>query len=516
MTPQNLLIIMSDEHNPKVMGCAGHADIQTPNLDALAARGTRFTRAYCSSPICVPARAAMMTGRPVYETGYWDNVDAWDGKVRGWSHRLSEAGHEVSSIGKLHFRGWKGDDYGFSETLLPMHIHEGRGMTRMLFRNPPLPNTGSGGGMLNSAMAGQSDYNRYDESIVAKAKEWLTARAAKPSPQPAKPWALMVSMVAPHFPLTVPEPYYSMYSSLPLPMPKEYVFGIHDGMHPFIQDYARQSKYNLPFKSEADVRRALSGYYGLVSFLDHQVGELVRTLESTGLAGNTRIVYLSDHGDNTGARGLWGKSTMYEESAGIPLILAGDGVPKGQVVSEPASHLDLYASVLDAMGLPVRASSAEPHLATHSLSWFKIAEYGSQSGSQSKAPANRDAGERMDARIGERMVLSEYHTVGSRAALFMLTDRRHKYIHYCGLPPQLFDLQNDPEELRDLLAQPVLGEATVATARRFSDALLARMDPDDVDRRAKARQAELIELFGGIEAIRTNTGAGGFTPVPLA
>ncbi len=156
MTPQNLLILLSDEHNPKVMGCAGHPDVHTPHLDALAARGTRLTRAYCASPICVPARAAMMTGRPVYETGYWDNVDAWDGKVPGWSHRLRMAGYEVSSIGKLHFRGWQGDDYGFTETLLPMHIHEGRGMTRMLLRDPPLP-PGSGAGMLGSAKAGYSD-----------------------------------------------------------------------------------------------------------------------------------------------------------------------------------------------------------------------------------------------------------------------------------------------------------------------------------------------------------------------
>ena len=510
MSPQNLLIIMSDEHNPKVMGCAGHPDIHTPNLDALATRGTRFTRAYCSSPICVPARAAMMTGRPVYETGYWDNVDAWDGKAQGWSHRLREAGHEVSSIGKLHFRGWKGDDYGFSETLLPMHIHEGRGMTRMLFRNPPLPNNGSGGGMLNSAMAGHSEYNRYDENIIARAKDWLSARSGRPAAQRAKPWVLMVSMVAPHFPLTVPQPYFSMYESRPLPMPKEYVFGIHDRMHPFIQEYARQSKYNLAFKSAADVRRALSGYYGLVSFLDHQLGELVQTLEATGLSGNTRIVYLSDHGDNTGARGLWGKSTMYEESAGIPLILVGDGVPRGQVVSEPASHLDLYASVLDAVGLLGRPNIDEPHLGTHSVSWFEMAEHGSDS----SAEAGQNSCERMGERIGGRMVLSEYHTVGSRSALFMLTDRRHKYIHYCGLPPQLFDLQKDPEELLDLLSQPVVDAATASTARRFNEALLARMDPDEVDRRAKARQAELIELFGGIEAIETNTGAGGFTPVP--
>lgn len=491
MTPQNLLILLSDEHNPKVMGCAGHPDVHTPHLDALAARGTRFTRTYCASPICVPARAAMMTGRPVYETGYWDNVDAWDGRTPGWSHRLRAVGHEVSSIGKLHFRGWQGDDYGFTETLLPMHIHEGRGMTRMLLRNPPLP-PGSGAGMLNSAKAGYSDYNRYDEAIVASAKTWLAERGADSARRVAKPWVLMVSMVAPHFPLTVPEPYFSMYASRPLPMPKDYVFGIHGGMHPFVQDYARQSSYNLPFKSEADVRRALAGYYGLVTFLDHQVGELLRTLDEAGLAATTRVVYLSDHGDNTGARGLWGKSTMYDESAGVPLIVAGQGVPQGQVVSAPASHLDLYATVLDAVGL--RSDPAtDAQVGGHSVSWFTTPPVADPS----------------------RIVLSEYHTVGSKAALFMLTDSRYKYIHYCGLPAQLFDLRQDPEEQDDLLAHGVVGAEAAAVARRFDDALRARMDPDEVDRRAKARQAELVELFGGVEAVKANTGAGGFTPVPI-
>ena len=134
---KNLLLIVSDEHNPKVMGCAGHPEIHTPNLDCLATSGTRFTNASCASPICVPARAALATGRNLFEIGYWDNVDAYDGRTSSWHHVLRAAGHEVVSVGKLHYRGWQGDDYGFSESLLPMHIHGGRGEVKMLLRNPP-------------------------------------------------------------------------------------------------------------------------------------------------------------------------------------------------------------------------------------------------------------------------------------------------------------------------------------------------------------------------------------------
>ena len=100
MEPRNLLVIMADEHNPKMLGCAGHPLVQTPNLDALAARGTRFDRAYTNSPICIPARASFATGRYVHDIGYWDNAIAYDGRVKGWGHHLQEAGVCVESIGK--------------------------------------------------------------------------------------------------------------------------------------------------------------------------------------------------------------------------------------------------------------------------------------------------------------------------------------------------------------------------------------------------------------------------------
>ena len=101
---RNMLFIMSDEHNKRVLGAAGHKVIQTPNLDRLAASGVRFTDAYCNSPICVPSRASFQTGRPVHEIRFWDNAIAYDGSIPSWAHRLKAAGHRVNSIGKLHYR----------------------------------------------------------------------------------------------------------------------------------------------------------------------------------------------------------------------------------------------------------------------------------------------------------------------------------------------------------------------------------------------------------------------------
>ena len=126
MTPANLLFILSDEHSRRVLGCYGHPMIRTPNLDRLAASGVRFTDAYTNSPICVPARAALATGRYVHQIRFWDNAIAYDGSVPSWHHRVLDAGHEVVSIGKLHFRS-ADDDNGFTDEVMPLHVVDGIG-----------------------------------------------------------------------------------------------------------------------------------------------------------------------------------------------------------------------------------------------------------------------------------------------------------------------------------------------------------------------------------------------------
>lgn len=479
MTPSNLLIILSDEHSPGVIGAHGHPEIRTPHIDKLISGGTDFTSAICASPICVPTRAAIATGRYCFEMGYWDNVDGYDGRTPSWHHVLRDAGHEVSSIGKLHYRGWEGDDYGFTESLLPMHIHQGRGEVKMLLRDPPA-SIGDGSNMLRSAKAGESDYTRYDRQIALEAKRWLRDHGSRCTP--AKPWVLMVSMVAPHFPLTAPEEFFDWYKERPLAMPKDYRFGVEGHPHPFLTQYAQLSGYNRHFESEDDVRRALCGYYGLVSFLDHQIGDLLETVQDAGLADNTRVLYLSDHGDNMGSRGLWGKSTMYRESVGIPLVLSGPEVEKGRTVSAPTTQIDVYNTVLDAVGIPLATSTAS----THSRSLLRPIE-------------------------AQRTTLAEYHTVGSRSAIFMLQDAHAKYVHYEDLAPQLFDLENDPQELHDMALQP----GRKPQLQDWERLLHSFCDPGVIDLKAKQRQAELIALFGGEEAIRSGQGIGGYTPSPL-
>ena len=471
----NVLVLMSDEHNPKFLGTAGHPYIATPNLDALAARGTRFTQAYTTCPICVPARAAFATGRYVHEIGFWDNCDAYDGSVPSWHHALRDAGHRVVSIGKLHFRGRPGDDHGFSEEIVPMHVVDGLGDVKGLVRDD-IPMRKGGEKMSKRAGPGESTYTVYDRDIAARAQVWLHEEATR---NDGKPWVLFVSFVAPHFPLIAPPEWFYRYARMDLPMPKQYAADQRPH-HPFVDEYARVVDYSPHFSSDADVKRALAGYSGLVSSMDENVGKVLRALDVTGLAASTRVIYTSDHGDNAGARGLWGKSTLYEESSGVPMIVAGPGLPSGRVVATPVSHIDCAPAILDAAG----ARPPAP-LPGHSL--FDIAR---------------------GARP-ERPVLAEYHALGSTGGAFMLRHGRYKYCYYVNARPQLFDLDADPEELVDLAADPRYAP-TLAECEAHLRSLL---DPEAVDARAKARQAALLGEFGGREKALAR-GDLGFTPAP--
>jgi len=478
MKPTNLLVLMSDEHNPKFLGAAGHPFIRTPHLDALAARGTRFTAAYTTCPICVPARAAFAVGRYVHEIGYWDNADGYDGAIPSWHHALRDTGHRVVSIGKLHFRGRPGDDHGFSEEIVPMHIVDGVGDVKGLVRDD-IPKRKGGDKMARRAGPGESPYTVYDRDIAARAQVWLHEEAPK---WRDRPWVLFVSFVAPHFPLTAPPKWFYHYWRQDLPMPKQYAASARPH-HPYTDQYAHTVDYDTHFATADDVKRAIAGYSGLVSSMDENVGDVLRALRDAGLEASTRVMYTTDHGDNAGARGLWGKSTFYEESAGVPLIVAGPGIAAGRVVQTPVSHIDCAPAILEAAGEP-------PSVGGRSLpgaSLFAVA--------QGDTPA--------------RPVICEYHAIGSVAGAYMLRFGRFKYCHYVAYRPQLFDLEADPEELVDL-ASDARHAATLAEGERL---LRAALDPEATDARAKQRQGELLAAAGGREQALAR-GDLGFTPAP--
>jgi choline-sulfatase len=215
------------------------------------------------------------------------------------------------------------------------------------------------------------------------------------------------------------------------------------------------------------MRQAKAAYYGLTSFMDHCAGRVLKALEDSGQAGDTLVIYTSDHGDMMGDQGYWTKQVMYEASAGVPMIAAGPGIPSGKRVTTGTTLLDLAATARQVAGLPS----------------------GDGDGRSLTGIANA-------ADDPDRTILSEYHDGGSRTGTFMIRWQRWKYIHYCGQPPQLFDLEDDPNELRDLAQDADYAPILVEGERRLRQIC----DPDAVNATAFRDQKAKIEALGGEEA----------------
>ena len=206
MNNVNVLFLFSDEHRRDASGCYGHHIVQTPNLDRLASTGTRFSNAYTSSPICVPARASLATGQYVHKTRCWSNAQAYEGDPISWGHHLQKQGHRVDSIGKLHYRG-KEYDNGFKNEILPLYIKNGKGWIKGLLRNHE--------GVLDCSSyareigPGDDSYTDYDLGVTQEACNWLQNGKNNAI---EKPWTLFVSWLRPHYPLTCPQEFYDLYA----------------------------------------------------------------------------------------------------------------------------------------------------------------------------------------------------------------------------------------------------------------------------------------------------------------
>lgn len=477
MRPANLLFLLSDEQDGRYMGAAGHGLVRTPHLDRLAARGTRFTDAYTTSPICVPARASVATGRWAHETRCWDNASAYRGHPSGWGHALMAAGRRVESIGKLHFANAE-DPTGFSAQHLPMHLDGGVGQVWGSVRDP-LPTEPRRSPIFDELGGGCSAYNRYDVSVAQAAARWLHRAASQPSDTP---WALQVGFVAPHFPLVVPQRLLDLYPPESMP-PIRLAPRCGYKRHPWVEAHVRHTDHDAALGTDARRRLAMACYRALVSFLDEQVGVVLDALEASGLAHTTRVVFSSDHGDNQGARGLWNKCMLYRESVHVPMIVAGPGVPRAAVRRTLVSLVDLAPTFLEGAGLGVPA----------------------------ELPGRSLLGLAAAADDPDRPAFSEYHAIGSPSAAFMLRAGRYKYHHYVGYPPELFDVLVDPDETLDLAADA----SHARTVAAMEGLLRARLDPEAVDRRAKDDQKALVARFGGRESA-LGIGPSGATPAPTS
>ena len=474
----NVLFILSDEHRRDVMCSYGNSIVQTPNLDRIAASGTRFDSAYTTCPICIPARASLATGRYVHEIGYWDNGIPYDGRHASWHHELRGQGRVVDSIGKLHFKG-QGCDHGFRHEMEALHVVDGVGDILGCIRDdPPRRHKRPG---IEEAGPGDSSYLRYDDGNADRACRWLREHA-----DDEEPWVLQVGFVLPHPPYIAPPDCCERYPIEAIEMPAQWREADWP-RHPVMEHFRWFFDFDRPF-TERTIRELVVAYYGAVTFLDYQIGRIMNTLSELGLSNNTMVIYSSDHGESMGARGIFGKFTMYEESVAVPLLVAGPGVTAGAVCDAPVSLVDLYPTILEAAGV------SDERLAQ------LMADRPGRSLLRTAAQPDPD-----------RPVLSEYHAVGSRHGYYLLRYLNWKYVHYVDAPPQLFRLGEDPQEINELAGAAV--PSTTGILEQLRVMLSGILDPADTDRRARRAQSREIERHGGRQRV-IERGAFDNSPVP--
>jgi choline-sulfatase len=461
----NLLYIHTDQHNPYVTGCYGDPLVQTPNLDRLAANGAIFANTYCPSPICVPARMSMLTGRHPCQNEVWTNSHVLDPGMPTLAHAMGAAGYRPVLIGRMHAIG-PDQLHGYAERLVgdhgPNHIG-GRDAGRGVLDGTAGPDRIS----LVKSGSGQSAYQVHDEYVTAATVDFLNRLGVqKQADGHVAPFSLTVGFMLPHPPYVARQAEYALYAAQMTLPAKPTVFG--QVQHPYLRAWREHT--GIIEVTEAEIRRSRAAYWALVHHVDVMIGQILQALEANELAGNTLIVYTSDHGDMVGEHGLWWKHVFYEESVKVPLIVSWPGViPGGQRCKRVASALDVTATLLDALGAPALPNSPGRSLlglisdARATPAWEDVAF--SEYCADEYVPRNID---------------------GGRTYQRMIRQGDWKPIYYHSMEPQLFNLAADPAELID--------RAQDAGCRAVRAELVARVlqdwDPTAIAAKMAAKRAD--------------------------
>ena len=338
--PPNILLIMSDEHAPMYSGPYGHPLVKTPHMDRLAEEGVTFTNAYCNSPLCMPSRMSFMTGRYIHHIGAWDNAAPLRPDAITWAHILRDVGYDVVLSGKQHFGGLD-QLHGFRAQLArDLHAERKHGLTDWENGTPQAARPWQGPAQ---AGPGTTEEIKVDDLAEEEALKYLQDPARK-----EQAWVLNVSFIAPHFPLVVPQRFWDLYPLNEIDLP-DIPEGHLENQHPVYQRMRRM--FGCVDFPEELVRRARAGYYGLITYLDEKIGNLLQTLEETNQLENTVVIYTSDHGEMNGEHGMWRKSNFYEASVRVPLqIMLPDRISARRQIDEVVSLVDLTATLVDIAG----------------------------------------------------------------------------------------------------------------------------------------------------------------------
>ena len=414
----NVLFVICDDLNCD-LGCYGHPQVKTPNLDRLAARGVRFEHAYCQYPLCGPSRASFMAGLYPDQTRIQTNqiyLRETLPDVQSMSQLFRRSGYVATRIGKIyHYNvpkhigtGGHDDPFSWDRTINP----SGRDKDdeHLIFSLKK----GTFGATLSWLAADGADAEQTDGIAATEASALLKTCANQ-----QKRFFLALGLFRPHTPYVAPKKYFDMYPADGIVVPK-----VPDGYFDTIPEPARKSvqrkKEQINLKPEL-AREAIRAYYASISFADAQIGRVLDTLESTGLAENTIVLFTSDHGYHMGEHGHYQKTTLFENAARVPLIMAGPGITAtGKTAACPAEMLDFYPTLADLAGL-----KAPDYLSGISL-----------------APALHDA----SARPREAALTQYLNGYSIRTVRYRYTE----WGENGAQGKELYDHQSDPTEMKNL------------------------------------------------------------------
>ncbi len=478
---KNILFIMCDQLRWDYLSCVGHPTLQTPNIDSLAARGVRFSRAYVQSPVCGASRMSFYTGRYVQSHGAsWNGVPLKVGEMTLGDY-LRPLGLRTALVGKTHMKadtegmerlgispdsiiGVRVAECGFDPYERDDGLHgmgpDGRYDPKNPAYNVYLNDKGYPGenpwhdwanaaqGEGNTLASGWAMRHASKPARVAEEDSetpYMTRRAMEFITEAGDtPWCLHLSYIKPHWPYIAPAPYNTMYSAADvIPAVKSEVERVDP--HPVFKAFM-EHRVGKTFAREEVRAEVIPVYMGLIKQIDDQMGVLFAFLKTRGLFDNTLIVFTSDHGDYLGDHWLGEKDLFHEPSVKIPLIVVDPRVEadcaRGTVCGELVESIDLAPTFLDCLG-------RDPALESHRLEGRSLKSFLS-----GKTPEG-----------WRRFAISEYDysmlPAGPKlglsprdSRLFMVADKRWKYMHAPGFRPMLFDMLTDPNELHDLGADP--------------------------------------------------------------
>lgn len=435
MSRKNILFIMADQMAAPLLPIYGPSPIKLPHLSRLAAQGVVFDAAYCNSPLCAPSRFTLVSGQLPSKIGAYDNAADLPADVPTYAHYLRRLGYRTALAGKMHFCG-PDQLHGFEERLTSDIYPADYGWS--VNRDEPDARPSWYHNMASVLQAGpcvRTNQLDFDEEVVFKAQQYLFDHIRQDGDQP---FCLTVSMTHPHDPYTIPKPFWDLYSDEEIPLPDTPPQASLDPhSQRLLKAYDLWDK-PLPVDKIRDARRA---YFGACSYIDHNIGRLLQTLEDTGLADDTVIVFSGDHGDMLGERGLWYKMHWFEMAARVPLLVYAPGQFDAARIGAAVSTADLLPTFVELAG-----GTLEDNLALDG---------------RSLVPHLRGEG-------GHDEVFGEYMAEGTISPLMMIRRGTYKFIYSEDDPCLLYDLHNDPREREELSQSPghqALFNAFLAQAR---------------------------------------------------